>query len=404
MKILVYINDSLGELDWIAPFIKSEEGRNFTFYIFLNGPGKSYEEKMAICQKYGFLEKNIHCLNCPGNREYYLFLLDNFMNRALGRVKMYSSILFHYGRKCVDALRGFFGKLKKVPDIEFDYIFRDYNLKESIMLQAFMNKSQQARIVVFPHAVGLQREHAGCPRESTKKVKADLWLENSEQSDLVKNIDVYKDIFFVSGVPAFDWNYAQKSLFDPHAKKAIVITRDCGLTFGFTYEEAYLAFDGLLRQLYDMQYTIKVKHHPRDNRLDEWRKIQAQYESVSELDRPLTEVNELYSACFTLFSTAPLFLLSRQIPVLEFSPYRKAAAYEVPMPMHYPDANGELTHDLLDFDLYARINVSKDMASGMQPDVLLNLSKRQYKQCQNIFPGGANKKIAGKLRELIDVR
>lgn len=396
-NILIYINDSLGELDWIAPFVKSDEGKAFNFYIFLNGPGKTYQDKINILKRYGLVGKNIHCLNSHSKKDYYFFKLDEFLNRVLGRIKLYSFEAFKVLRLFFDFIRLSGAVLLKSHKIKFDYIFRDYNLKESFSLQQYISQNQQAKIVIFPHAVGLQKEHPECPRESIKVVYADLWLENSDLSDIAQNTEAYKDVFFASGVPAFDINYKMKSLFDFKIKKVLIITRDCGMVFGFTYKDAYKVFETLLEQLSKMEYAVVIKHHPRDKKLKEWKRIQSKYPNIIELDESLSSINEPYSACFTLFSTAPLFLLSRHIPVFEFSPYKKIEEYVDKLPMHYADKSGLLTHDLLSLGLYKRLDDLDNLSIYMNKEYLSSLSSSQYRRCKEIFPQGANLKISNKI-------
>lgn len=396
-NILIYINDSLGELDWISPFVKSEEGKNFNFYIFLNGPGKTHQDKIDILREHGLIEENIHCLNSLSKKDYYFFKLDEFSNRVLGRIKLYSIKLFELFRTFSDFVRFAGSYLINNKKVKFDYIFRDYNLKNSFSLQYYIRLNHKAKIVIFPHAVGLQKEHPDCPREAMRAIHADLWLENSDLSDIAKNTKAYKEVFFASGVPAFDINYNMKSLFDIKIKKVLIITRDCGMAFGFDYEDAYIVFKTLLKELSGMKYEIVIKHHPRDRILQEWRKIQAQYPNIIELEGSLLNINESYSACFTLFSTAPLFLLSRHIPVFEFSPYKNITEYSDRMPMHYKSNSGLLTHDLLSLGLYKRLDDIDNISTYMTKDYLSFLSSSQHQKCKEIFPQGANLKISNKL-------
>ena len=399
-NILIYINDSLGELDWIAPFLKSKEAEKFNFYIFLNGPGKNYLEKKTILERYDLVKDNIQIINSMGQKDFYLFKLDEFLNRVLGRIKLYSFSAFKFFRKSFDLFRKSSAYLLASSEVKFDYIFRDYNLKDSTSLQRYLLDNKEAKIVIFPHAVGLQKEHLSCPREPLKIVKSDLWLENSNYSDIAQKSPTYKDVFYASGVPAFDVNYELKSLFKVESKKVLIITRDCGMTFGFDYEDAFKVFDKLLEELEELGFSVEVKHHPRDRKISEWRKIQNKYFNIRELDKSLMNIDSQYSACLTLFSTAPLFLLSRQIPIYEFSPYKKYEDYKRSFPMHYSDGDGNLTHDLLALKLYKRLNRVSDFKLFMDAESLKKLSKEQYERCKEIFPLGANLNITTKLLDL----
>jgi len=406
-NILVYINDSLGELDWIAPYMQSEEAQDFCFYIYLNGPGSTYDEKIKILHRYGLgSADNIHCVNRRTRLEPFLFQVDMFLNRVLGRIKRVSFRLFEMFRSTIDGLRWLLSRLPLVKSsIAFDVIFRDYNLKESFALNCFIRHSPQAKIVIYPHAVGLQRKHEMCPREPAKRVQADLWLENSDYSDIMKYDPYYKKIFFASGVPGFDINYKRASLFNIVSKDVIIITRDCNMVFGFNYEMALNAFDVLLEKLGEQGYTAYIKHHPRDRQLKRWRKVQEKYQHCVELKESLNTLENEYLVCFTLFSTAPLFLLSRGIPVLEFSPYMDYDAYQQNFPMHYKGRRGEMTHDLLSLNIFDHIDIyTNELAEYLEEPLLKDLAIRQYRECQKVFPSAANQKITTKLYEIIDER
>jgi len=396
-NVLIYINDSLGELDWIAPFLKLNYVKHFNFYIFLNGVGNNYEDKEKVLKKYGL--KDVQLLNSKDTR--FAFLVDDFLNRVLGRVKLLSYNLFVFGRYVVDIFRKMASYLIPSNSVEFDFILRDYNLKDSIYLINYIKKNKNARVVIFPHAVGLQKYHEECPRESIKEVKSDLWLENSKESDMALKSDFYKNKFFASGVPAFDINYKKVSLFNIDVKRVLVITRDCGLAFGFTYEDAFNSFKIMLDKFYLLDYEVEVKHHPRDTRVSKWREIQQSYDNVKEVDFTLTELEKEYSVCFTLFSTAPLFLLSRYIPVIEFSPYKKYDDYKRSFAMHFKDKDGSLTHDLLILELFKRIELD-EIETILEKDSLKELSKSQFTKMKQIFPDEANKNIYTKLLELVD--
>jgi len=399
-NILIYINDSLGELDWIAPFMKSQEAKNFNFHIFLNGPGNSYKKKLDIIKQYGLNKKNIILINSKSDIDVYVYKVDVFLNRVLGRSKRYSFLLFQILRTIFDKIRGIFPYIFFRTSISYDFIFRDYNLKDSFMLKKYERNSKKTKNVIFPHAVGLSRMHPSCPREPIKEVACDLWLENSELSDIVKKHASYKDVFFASGAPIFDVNYKLDSLFNTDIKKVLIITRDCNPMFGFNYGDAYNVFEKLLSSLNDMKYTVLIKHHPRDKRLSKWRNIQNKYKNTIEYEESLNNMDEPLSACFTLFSTAPLLLLSRQIPIFDISPYRTYKSYKKSLPFHYSAKNGVLTHDLIELKLYERLDDLEDLGKYMHQHVLEKLSFLQYSKCKEIFPDGANLKIANKLLEV----
>ena len=63
IKSLVFINDSLGELDWISPFINKTSEEDYHFYIFLNLPGKDDFEKKKIFDQYFNKSSHIEYIN-----------------------------------------------------------------------------------------------------------------------------------------------------------------------------------------------------------------------------------------------------------------------------------------------------------------------------------------------------
>ena len=50
-KVLVFINDSLGELDWIQPFLSSYSNK-YNFFVYLYLAKKSKDEKREIFKSY----------------------------------------------------------------------------------------------------------------------------------------------------------------------------------------------------------------------------------------------------------------------------------------------------------------------------------------------------------------
>ena len=61
--ILVFINDSLGELDWIQLFILWGAQNGYTFHVYLNLTGKDETERLNIFEDYFKNSSNIYLLN-----------------------------------------------------------------------------------------------------------------------------------------------------------------------------------------------------------------------------------------------------------------------------------------------------------------------------------------------------
>lgn len=401
-KILIFIDYSLGELDWIAPFILSKEASTFDFYIYLNAPGNNDKEKKAILTSMGLKQVNVHYANSLLDISPKFIWMDEIINKILDKIKKNFYVLFKYIRIFTDRVRRFFSNfIKQNKKIKFDIIFRDYNLKESFALSTFLVHNKDAKIVVFPHAVGLQKYNLNCPRESFKYVKADLWLENSNLSDLALKSQYYKNIFYATGAPSFEVNYKKPPLFDKKVKTVLILTRDCGFVYGFSYEDALLVFNEILEIFDYYGFRVLVKHHPRDKQVEQWRNVQAKFSNVSEYTSSLNNISQNLCACFSFFSTAGIFLLSRKVPIFEISPYKKCEQYSYKMPFHFCGKNDYLSHDLLELGIFKRLKPNDFSAVTLSEDSLEVMSKQQYAKCQEIFPSGANKKIAEKLESLV---
>lgn len=399
-NVLIFINDSLGELDWIAPFIASDEACVFNFYIFLYAPGRNIDEKYQILNKYGLERDNVSLLCWNESLLNNLAKVESFLNKALNRIKRYSYTSFELLRYVVDFTRLLSSYLLPNTAPKFDFIFRDYNLKDSIPLCRFIQSNRQAKFVIFPHAVGIQRNIGLCPREELKKVKADLWLENSVLSDIAKKN--YSDVFYVSGAPGISSNYLKLPLFDVNSNNVLLITRACAPEYGFDLNTALVVFEAILESCEACGLSVKVKHHPRDNKIHKWRSIQSKFNNISEVNVSLSEIDDKLKVCLSFFSTAGLFVSSRRVPVFDISPYHSCDDIKMGLPFHYCDNANHLTHDLIEFGMMERVEFISELNKKITNDkVLSDLSENQFEKIKEYFPENANKLIKTKLLELI---
>jgi len=394
-NILIYIDTSLGELDWLLPFIKSKQGKIFNFYILLNEFGlKINASKVkAISKSYNLDEKNI-------------YLVNRFtLTAKIASVLIFFLKIFLFIPSFSKKIYEFEGVIKvlllKYRSISFDYIFRDAGLDDSLYLNYFVGRNQSSKIIVFPNGVGLMPRIPGAKQDTFRLVPVDLWLENSEFSDMAKNVKEYAEVFYVSGSPPLDINYRKKSLYDYKSKRAIVITRNCRMDYGFDYEMAFDALHKILDKLNKGGFSVDIKHHPRQRNLSKWRRIQSKFPNINELTDSLNGISKNYSVCLTLHSSAPIFLLSRGIPVLEFSPYKKFKEYSVDFTYHFENKDGYLTNLMIDKGLYEKIE-SEYLEDYLQKEKLDYLSRKQLEVCKQMFPTDANSKITHKLVEMMD--
>ncbi|GGX60345.1 polysialyltransferase family glycosyltransferase [Saccharospirillum salsuginis] len=394
-RILIYINDSLGELDWITPFLLSDEASKYKFFIYFNNVGSDLEAKKRIYSEYSLTRDNITLLNSKENHFPKLSKIDDFVNRALNKIKGINYHLFEWSRNGMDFLRVFVAKF--IPNsYRFDVIFRDYNLKDSFALRILAKNSSNAKFVIFPHAVGIQRVIPGHTREPIKSTKVDLWLENTEISDYAA--EKYSNQLFVSGAPVLSDNFKKESMFDPESSRILILTRICSPEYGFTLEDSLSVYSDILSWCSGNSFNVMVKHHPRDKNLKVWRKIQERFSNVEEYTDSLMNLSDKFSACLSFFSTAGLFLTSRRVPVFDISPYeelKEAVSY----PFHFNGEDGRLTHDLVEQGCFSRLE-NYDKIKDIS--FLSDSSRRQYNCCKQLFPEEAHKRIQLKLDEVLD--
>jgi len=380
-KVLIFIHKSLGELDWIAPFLKSREAECFDIVIYLNKIGKNSKEKQALLRDYGLDNINVTMLE-PGSTKRLLY---KFIDRRLSKIKCLNS----WGR----SLHRFFGD-KLGFDQNFDFIFRDYQLIDSFELKSAFAVNKESKVIIFPHAVGIQVAAIGFP-DIKPIVKADLWLENSILS--TKQIVKYKDVFFVSGAPGLSSSYERPSLFGSSVRNILINTRNNYTPYGSTRKHALAVFSDVLDFCNKQNFNVYVKHHPRENDIHEYREIQKNYNNVNELASSLTMVDIKFRACLSMYSTSGLFMTARQIPVFDITPYLDVKR-EKPLACHYKNEKGELTHDLIEIDVQEKL---KSLDVLLDEKKLSLLAATQFTAIKKHFPSNSNSKISHKMKELL---
>jgi hypothetical protein len=381
-RVLIFIENSLGELDWNAPFLMSNDAEQFEFDLFFNNVAQGVEEQLNILRSYG-LESKVNLITA----DKVLTFLSR-MCLALGK-KTHPVFLTWAKALSVKA----FGQQKK-----YDAIFRDYSLKRSFALDFFMEKSPDAKIVVYPHAVGLQRLSPNAAEKYSKvrDVKVDLWLENSHLSNRVLN--QYAKQFFVSGAPGLAARYELNPLFDSSSKTVLIVTRHTYEVYGCSTNAALKRFEECLSWLHKNGFEVIIKHHPRQNRSWKYRKIQRKFSNVKEFEGSLNYFNQPLVCCLSFFSTAGLFLSARKVPVFDITPYRACSHEKVKgLAVHYC-LNNRLTHALIEFGMQSHLDsleLLKDVA------FLETESQKQFRALSSHFPANSSQLIAKKLQEIL---
>jgi len=386
-NILIFIDASLGELDWIVPFMLSHEAKEYEFTLFF----RSNLLTSKLIQDYDINQKNIIAYNSQDIFTVKDLFIQYKLPRILKKISKLSFIqqLMHSIQKANQKLLP--QRTKKLPN--FNYIFRDYNLKISPELSAFIVQNSHAKIIVYPHAVGIQKTVENY-NDTLKKVDADLWLENSPKS--TRALKHYKDIFLACGAPILNNKYNQPSLFSYQSNTVFIITRAGFNEFASTRELALKAYEKILIFCNANNLNIIVKHHPRDKKLHRYRNIQSKFKNIKEYDGSLINLELQCRICLSFYSTAGIFFTARQIPVFDFTPYLSYSK-EI-FPHHFYDGNDQTyTHDLITLGIQSKI---PDYSIINNKAYLEKQAQKQFKALQKYFPSNANETIAKKLQTL----
>jgi len=384
-KVLIFIHKSLGELDWIAPFIKSKETEALDFFVYLNKMGSSYEDKKDILDKYGLDKENVTLLkNEDYSRKFYK-LIDKRLQKIRKKVSCFKPLAKYFRLK---------NAKKQNYDEDYDFIFRDYQLRYVYELSCFLIVNKKAKVIVFPHAIAIPRINTQFVVDKRPpRVKIDLWLENSTKAYQLPEI---RDVFYVTGAPGLSSFYNSEGLFDPASRNVLINTRNEFDLHGCTKEAALERFDQVLEFCEQNDLIAQVKHHPRDHELYLYRDIQKKYTCAFEYTGTLTNISMKFRACLSFFSTSGLFLTARKVPVFDITPYVSFKDFK-PLALHYSDNEGRLTNDLMEIGVQERLINLHDLS---KENVLEELSEKQFNVLTKYFPANSNNLILNKLEEL----
>ena len=400
---LVFINDSLGELDWIAPFVNRAAKENYSFLIYLNLPGKSVIEKQDIYSQYFADHDQIILLNSDVEIPSWLATLDRYLNSILRRISGKSYMLFLMLRFFTDLLRKLLGGLMRlfyvVPG--YDILMRDYNLKDSFALAALSHSGEVVKTCIFPHSTAIQSNKQDTAKRPPKMVNADLFLENTSLSTQFS--ESYSSVFVACGSPQIEeFVKGEKSLADFEGNSILFITRNCDPRFfGFSYESAGVVFKDALTWANNNNIHVFVKHHPRDSRLDYWRSIQSEFDNVTEVMTSLNSFSDPISFAFCFYTSACLLLTSRGVPVFDVSPY---AGDVKNLPFHYLDDDGDIIHELIEYRMCGRVRMLEDFFDRQCPSYLQEAAVDQLQALLTNFPIDTYAIIDASLKRVINNR
>ena len=372
-KHLVYINDSLGELDWLAPYIvKRALETNDEFHLYFKFPAKSLIWAGHIFERYFTNIGNISLVK-KSFFERIIDISEYYFEQAynkLGLTKYY---------KYYELLSYKLVKTKS-SKISYDYLWRDYNLKHSYSLITRERLSRS--IIVFPHSTAIESNSLDTPKPPSKSVRCDIFLENSEISN--RWIDKYHNQLQAVGSPSLD--LFRQSTFTEDPNSILIITRTCyEKVFGFNYEDSLAVFENILRWGKSKNYKIYVKHHPRDNNIHMWRNVQKNYANVIEIESTVNDFSIKPMLVLSFYSSLGVLFSGIGVPVFDISPYICRGA---DLPFHFNSANGQLTHELVTLGIQSQFldfeNTRLYLESSKES--LKALGKHQKENTDKAFP------------------
>jgi hypothetical protein len=399
MKIFISIHESKGELDWIAPFLTDSILANDTVDIYLHNIEKSNYKIENIIKDYDLDKNNINIFKFDNKNHLYIKKFENISSKLLSFSKENSFFVFSVLNWVINIIINFLSLFQFIGK-SYDLIFRDYNLKDTVLLNSVIKHNPQAKIVVFPHAFGIQRLPNGAkPKVKQRKVKCDLWLENTNLSTRSKA--EYSKCFFACGSPIVSINYKKTKAFSVPSNNVLILLRDGYERYGCSDENALKKFKKVLKFLYTHNYNVYIKTHPRKSNIQNsfYREIE-KYSNIKLFNNSLINLNKNFTFCLTFYSTAGLLLTSLKVPVFDITEYRGC---------HNKKDQGSLTHfcwrgNLSHFLLYFGIqDVLFNLNELLDKNFLIEKSENQYKNMKTYYPNNTSQKIYNKLCEVLKI-
>lgn len=386
-SIFVFIDTSLGELDWISPFLTSEYARNFKITIFFR---KNMLTQQLIEDHLVDVD-NITLLNASD-----VFFENKLINTFWRLTKSSQKRLNKFPRifDYINQVKLYLVKKIKTKmnlNNKYDFIFRDVGLGSSKELLTILQYNQKAKVIVFPHAIGIWKLDE--PRiKNLQNNKFDLYLSNTSLSSRT----LENNHFFVSGIPAMDKIIKNNNkYFNCTSSNILILTRDYYERSGCTRKAALEKFEEILFFCFQNNFNVFVKHHPRDKNIYEYMDIQKKFSNVKEYTHSLVNLDLELRACLSFYTTAGIFLTARYIPVFDIMPYENCN--NKTLLEHYCGDNDIYTHDLIELGIQDKIS---NLNILINEELLNHYSNSQFKSMKKYFPFNANEEISKKLLEL----
>ena len=240
---------------------------------------------------------------------------------------------------------------------------RDYNLKNSTLLYKILRVS--SKTIIFPHSTALMSNFGSKP--NINKVKYDFFIENTKFHD--RFLPYYKNNMRVVGSPGLD--EIRNKVLNDLSDHILIITRNCDKNFfGFDYDSSFIVLDEILSWAKKNNIKTHIKHHPRDTRVNDWRKVTARYANSIEIFENLSDNKNKYKYCFCFYTSAFIPIIARNILAIDISPYKKTYFKNLP----YHKWENEPRHEFSELELLPIIKFSQ----------FLKLNKKELNKLRNL--------------------
>jgi hypothetical protein len=274
---IIILNKSQGEIDWLIFNQSNLFNDNSLIYVYCNQIDKSTAIKYApnfFSQEHVFIFNlsdimTPMCATVILKLELFFARLSSFMINKLGSRLMQdiTELALVYVRRLIASFLS--PTLKECT--EFNELLFENNFRSSLFFEVMKKKCKPnfTQITLFPHHFGPLEKENLLTRLIIKSMNITRCIVNNE----IEERGVYKYL-----EPSKVGTRLSRNI-NVVKKHFLFLTRQCSTHYGFKYDDAFVCFERALievRNLYP-DAEIKVKHHPRDSRLNSWNDVSNKY-------------------------------------------------------------------------------------------------------------------------------
>lgn len=366
-----YINDSTGELDWLAPYLREVAARHESTSVCTALPRLSKSAKQEVFQDYFNGSEVKHFALSDWSNS--ILRLEFFLERVIAKL-----IRTHKCKMRVNKVISYMLSyliFQETPDIKLLYL--DYNLKEKALFKMIKRNNSSAKVIVFPHSTALMTSTRNTPKPPPECIECALFLECTQYNS---RFYMYHDKISVVGSPTLDQFRSQECTVQKN-NSVLFLTRRNDAEFAMDEVGTLKRFKKLFEWCEAHNLEIHVKHHPRDTQLEKWRNLYGDSQ-VIEVKNNITKLDANYKAVFATYTSAVVLFAAKGIPTFDFTYYKGDTS---DLAYHYLDESNMITHELVELGIVKR----------MDDEDFLNLEKLSLEMLSSV--GSLQKEIVDQL-------